>query len=170
MMTVRMRASSMPSAAAMLAMRVSRGSSLTGHAGAGQHHRPCWPRQALRTSIKSQFREMLTIFGDKCPQNGSKNVHPRPPDNPTKGLCGHTGEAQSLGRGHSGNAGEGQHHSGHAGCASDLGIHNVTPVIMHRVVSPEVRANTTVAMLAMRVRANTMPSVLKLETPCWLCG
>ena len=28
----------------------------------------------------------LITFGDKCPQNGSKNVHPRPPDSPTKGL------------------------------------------------------------------------------------
>ena len=26
-----------------------------------------------RTSIKSRFWEILTTFGDKCPQNGSKN-------------------------------------------------------------------------------------------------
>jgi hypothetical protein len=44
------------------------------------------PRQGLRTSIKSQFLKILIIFGDKCPRNGSKNVHPRPPDNATKGL------------------------------------------------------------------------------------
>ena len=28
----------------------------------------------------------MTTFGDKCPQSCSKNVHPRPPDNPTKGV------------------------------------------------------------------------------------
>jgi len=38
-----------------------------------------WRRQrsralALRTSIKSQFLIILSIFGDKCPQNGSKNI------------------------------------------------------------------------------------------------
>ena len=32
------------------------------------------PRQALRTSIKSQFLKVLITFGDTCPQNGSKNV------------------------------------------------------------------------------------------------
>ena len=32
------------------------------------------PRRALRTSIKSQFENILSIFGDKSPQNGSKNV------------------------------------------------------------------------------------------------
>jgi len=30
------------------------------------------PRQALRTSIKSQFLKILITFGDECPQNGSK--------------------------------------------------------------------------------------------------
>ena len=30
------------------------------------------PRQALRTSIKSQFLKILRTFGDECPQNGSK--------------------------------------------------------------------------------------------------
>jgi hypothetical protein len=31
------------------------------------------PRQALQTSTKSQFLKILITFGDKCPQNGSKN-------------------------------------------------------------------------------------------------
>jgi len=31
------------------------------------------PRQALRTSIKSQFWKILITCGDKCPRNGSKN-------------------------------------------------------------------------------------------------
>ena len=31
------------------------------------------PRQALRTSIKSQFWKILITFGDKYPRNGSTN-------------------------------------------------------------------------------------------------
>ena len=31
------------------------------------------PRQALRTSIKSQLLKIWIKFGDKCPRNGSKN-------------------------------------------------------------------------------------------------
>ena len=31
------------------------------------------PRQALRTSMKSQFLKILITFGDECPQNGCKN-------------------------------------------------------------------------------------------------
>ena len=37
------------------------------------YHICALPRQALRTSIKSQFVKILINFGDKCLQNGSKN-------------------------------------------------------------------------------------------------
>ena len=35
--------------------------------------RVCSPRKALRGVFKSQFLRDLFIFGDECPQNGSKN-------------------------------------------------------------------------------------------------
>ena len=45
------------------------------------HRCPQGPRKALRGGIsKVNFRETLSIFGDKCPQNGSKTAPtaPRP--------------------------------------------------------------------------------------------
>ena len=46
-------------------------------------HDPSWqkgrgPRKALRTSIKSHFWKISSTFGDKCPQNGSKNGQTAP--------------------------------------------------------------------------------------------
>jgi hypothetical protein len=37
------------------------------------HGEEAHPRQALRTSIRRQFLKIVIAFGDKCPQNGSKN-------------------------------------------------------------------------------------------------
>ena len=50
----------------------------------------CGPRRALRTSIKSQVLNILSNFGDKCPQNGSKNdlTAPRTTNNPRRALLG----------------------------------------------------------------------------------
>ena len=36
------------------------------------------PRKALRTSIKSHFWKISSTFGDRCPQNGSKNGETAP--------------------------------------------------------------------------------------------
>ena len=36
---------------------------------------------------KFKFVNMLSFFGDECPQTGSKNVPPLPSDIPTKGLA-----------------------------------------------------------------------------------
>ena len=41
-------------------------------------HEHAVPRQALRTSIRSQFLKILIAFGDKCPRNGSKNEETAP--------------------------------------------------------------------------------------------
>ena len=46
-----------------------------------------YPRKALRGGIqKSNVQEILSSFGNKYPQNGSKNGAERGWDNPTKGL------------------------------------------------------------------------------------
>ena len=44
------------------------------------HGAPCHARP-FEPSIKSQFLEILTTFGDKCPQNGSKNEQTAPRTN-----------------------------------------------------------------------------------------
>ena len=53
------------------------------------------PPEALCGGIsKVNFQETLSSFGDKCPQNGSKNGHGMPPH---RAFCGHeSAEANKM--------------------------------------------------------------------------
>jgi hypothetical protein len=44
------------------------------------------PTQGPSNLTQKSFWNIPSTLGDKCAQNVSKIVHPRPPDNPTKGL------------------------------------------------------------------------------------